>query len=117
MNSLDVWTILLSTIGLCFFITGTLGLLRFPDVFCRLHALTKADNLGLGFMLLGLIPQAVNMGVALHLLLIWGIILLSSASGCHLITQHVYHKYKGQIKSNKRSIGRDCGRHHDRTNY
>ena len=51
MNSLDVWTILLSTIGLCFFITGTLGLLRFPDVFCRLHALTKADNLGLGFML------------------------------------------------------------------
>ncbi len=54
MNSLDVWTILLSTIGLCFFITGTLGLLRFPDVFCRLHALTKADNLGLG---LSLIPH------------------------------------------------------------
>ena len=29
-----------------FFVGGTVGLLRFPDVYSRLHALTKADNIG-----------------------------------------------------------------------
>jgi len=33
-----------------FFLAGTVGLLRFPDVHSRLHALTKADNLGLGLL-------------------------------------------------------------------
>ena len=33
------------------------GLLRFPDTLTRLHALTKADNLGLGLVVLGLLPQ------------------------------------------------------------
>ena len=31
---------------------GTVGLLRFPDTLTRLHALTKVDNLGLGFIVL-----------------------------------------------------------------
>ena len=33
---------------------GSIGVLRFPTVLCRLHALTKADNVGLGFIMLGL---------------------------------------------------------------
>jgi multicomponent Na+:H+ antiporter subunit G len=33
--------------GAFFFLAGTVGLLRFPDTLTRLHALTKADNLGL----------------------------------------------------------------------
>jgi len=41
-------SILLLLAGAVFFLAGTLGLLRFPDVYTRLHALTKADNLGLG---------------------------------------------------------------------
>jgi hypothetical protein len=41
-----------------FFIGGTVGLLRFPDVHSRLHALTKADNLGLGLISMGLVVQA-----------------------------------------------------------
>lgn len=34
--------------GVLFFVAGTVGLLRFPDVFSRLHAVTKADTVGLG---------------------------------------------------------------------
>ena len=34
--------------GLTFFIAGSIGLLRLPDVYSRLHALTKADNVGFG---------------------------------------------------------------------
>ena len=44
--------------GVFFFFAGTVALLRFPDSLSRLHALTKADNLGLGFVVLGLLPRA-----------------------------------------------------------
>lgn len=84
----DIWTLIFSLIGLLFCITGTIGLLRFPDVFCRLHALTKADNLGLGFIVVAFIPQVQSPGVAFHLLLIWALVLLSSAAGCYLIARH-----------------------------
>lgn len=62
-----------------FFLAGTLGLLRFPDVYSRLHALAKADNLGLGCVLLGLAIQADSLALAIKLLLIWPLALAASA--------------------------------------
>jgi len=69
----------LLVVGAFFFFAGTAGLLRFPDVYSRLHALAKADNLGLGCVLLGLALQAESIAAALKLLLIWPLVL--SASG------------------------------------
>ena len=65
--------------GAFFFFAGTVGLLRFPDVYSRLHALAKADNLGLGCVLLGLALQADSLAAALKLLLIWPLLLAASA--------------------------------------
>lgn len=76
---LDGIGILLLVVGAFFYAAGTLGLLRFPDVYSRLHALTKADNLGLGFVLLGLAVQAESLTAALKLLLIWPLTLAASA--------------------------------------
>ncbi|WP_258934164.1 monovalent cation/H(+) antiporter subunit G [Nesterenkonia pannonica] len=47
----DLFGLALVVVGALFFTAGTVGLLRFPDVRSQLHALTKADNLGLGLML------------------------------------------------------------------
>jgi multicomponent Na+:H+ antiporter subunit G len=58
--ALDVFTVVAVLVGGFFFLAGTVGLLRFPDAFTRLHALTKADNLGLGLVVLGLLPQATS---------------------------------------------------------
>ena len=44
----DLFSIVAIGAGVFFFLAGTVGLLRFPDALSRLHALTKADNLGLG---------------------------------------------------------------------
>jgi multicomponent Na+:H+ antiporter subunit G len=71
--------------GCFFFFTGTLGLLRFPDAHTRLHALTKADNLGLGLVVLGLAFQARSPAALLELLLIWLFVLLASATTAYLI--------------------------------
>jgi multicomponent Na+:H+ antiporter subunit G len=71
--------------GALFFVAGTLGLLRFPDVYTRLHALTKADNLGLGLIAMGIAIQASSWMVGLKVILIWGLALLASATACNLI--------------------------------
>lgn len=86
---LDIWTVVAITAGGFFFLAGTVGLLRFPDSLTRLHALTKADNLGLGLVVLGLLPQgSVLMGV--KLVLIWGLVMWASAAVSQLIARTVY---------------------------
>ena len=78
--------------GLPFFLSGSLGLLRFPDVYTRLHALTKADNVGLGLIVLGLICQAESLGSALSLIMVWLLVLVASSASCHLIARRALHK-------------------------
>lgn len=65
--------------GAFFFFVGTVGLLRFPDVYSRLHALAKADNVGLGCIVFGLALQADSTAAALKLLLIWPLVMAASA--------------------------------------
>lgn len=77
----------LLSVGAFFYGAGTLGLLRFPDVYSRLHALTKADNLGLGFVLLGLALQAESVAAGLKLLLLWPLALAASASVSYAIAR------------------------------
>src|SRR5262249_57764297 len=69
--------------GNFFFIAGTAGLLRFPDALTRLHALTKADSLGLGLVVLGLLPHA-GLRDALALLGTWLLVLLATAPRARL---------------------------------
>lgn len=71
--------------GAFFFLAGTVGLLRFPDVYTRLHALTKADNLGLGFVAAGLAVDSGDLLVAGKLGITWALVLLSSSVSCQLI--------------------------------
>lgn len=87
MSASDLLQLGLIGAGSLFFIAGTVGLLRFPDVFTRLHALTKADNLGLGLVIAGLLPSAPSWPRALELVLIWNLVLLASASACHLVAR------------------------------
>ncbi len=92
MSFIDILTVLLLIAGAGFFLAGTVGLLRFPDVYTRLHALTKADNLGLGLMLAGLALQAESWTVVARLLLIWVLILLASSSVAHLVVRTAQQK-------------------------
>src|SRR5437016_13496908 len=84
---LDIFTVVLITAGAFFFLAGTVGLLRFPDTLTRLHALTKADNLGLGLVVLGLLPQAGSLRGGLKLLCVWALALLAGAMVSQLIAR------------------------------
>ena len=84
---LDVFTVVAVSAGTFFFFAGTVGLLRFPDTLTRLHALTKADNLGLGLVVLGLLPRADGIADALTLVAIWLLALLGGGAASQLIAQ------------------------------
>jgi multicomponent Na+:H+ antiporter subunit G len=73
--------------GVFFFVAGTVGVLRFPDVYTRVHALTKADNLGLGLIVLGLMPSWESIADALALLFVWLLVLVASATSGHLVAR------------------------------
>jgi multicomponent Na+:H+ antiporter subunit G len=77
-------------LGAFFFMAGTVGFLRFPDVYTRLHALTKADNLGLGLIVFGLSWQADSWAIVARLFLVWGLVMLASSTCCHLMAQAAY---------------------------
>jgi multicomponent Na+:H+ antiporter subunit G len=83
--ALNVLTILTVSSGAIFFLAGTVGLLRFPDALSRLHALTKADNLGLGLVALGLLFQMKGPSAALKLVSVWLLALLAGATVTQLI--------------------------------
>ena len=89
---LDVFSMAVIGAGVFFFLAGTVGLLRFPDALSRLHALTKADNLGLGLIVLGLLPRSTSLLVALKLVAVWALVQLAGATAAQLIGRAVRRK-------------------------
>ncbi|UXA20520.1 monovalent cation/H(+) antiporter subunit G [Mycobacterium sp. SMC-4] len=73
--------------GCAMYTLGTIGLLRFPDTRSRLHALTKADNLGLGLLVIGLSLAAGSVATVGLLILIWLLALAASATAAGLLAR------------------------------
>ena len=73
--------------GVVFFAAGSIGLVRLPDTHSRLHALTKADNLGLGLLAAGLALLDGGFFTAVKLLLVWLLVMAAGAASSHLIAQ------------------------------
>jgi multicomponent Na+:H+ antiporter subunit G len=84
---LDAFTMVAVSAGVFFFLAGSVGLLRFPDALSRLHALTKADNLGLGLVVLGLLFQVEEPSAALKLIGVWFLTLLAGATVTQLLAR------------------------------
>ena len=92
----NIATIVLVSAGALLFLAGALGLLRFPDTLSRLHAISKADNLGLGLIVLGLLPQMASIADGLKLLCIWLLAQLSAATASQLLARAVHRDRAGR---------------------
>lgn len=92
---IDILSAVLIMAGLFFFLAGSIGLLRLPDLFSRLHALTKADNLGLGLLTAGLALYVQDLLMTLKLLLVWLAVLAASAASAHLIARQTRRRETG----------------------
>lgn len=85
MGLVDALTVLLLVAAGLFFTAGTVGVLRFPDTLTRLHAVTKVDNLGLGFASAALLLQADSWLAAGAIALVWLLALAASATASYLL--------------------------------
>jgi multicomponent Na+:H+ antiporter subunit G len=77
--------------GVGFALIGAVGLIRFPDVFARMHAAGLIDTLAAALVLLGLALQAPTWLVAAKLLLIYLFILLTSPTATHALARAALH--------------------------
>jgi multicomponent Na+:H+ antiporter subunit G len=98
-----VSAVLLCLSGAFFFLAGTLGLLRFPDAMSRIHALTKADNLGLGLIVMALTITSGSVSTALKILLIWLVALAASSTICFLLGRNMLVRQQGGLANNQSS--------------
>jgi len=89
MSWLAVISAALCMAGGAFYLAGTLGMLRFPNTWTRLHAVTKADNLGLGLVVAALAFQSGSPPATLKLVLIWVLAVLAGTNACYLVGRHL----------------------------
>ncbi len=84
---LDVlsWICLLG--GAIFLLIGAIGVLRFPDFYTRLHAVSVCDTLGAGLVLVGLIFQGGLSLVTVKLLLIFYFMIFTGPTAVHALAQ------------------------------
>ncbi|MEC7386274.1 MAG: monovalent cation/H(+) antiporter subunit G [Gemmatimonadota bacterium] len=71
--------------GLFFMIVGTIGVVRMPDVYTRLHAAGMTDTMGAGLLLLGMCFQAGLTLVLVRLVLIYAFLLFTSPISTHAL--------------------------------
>ena len=71
--------------GLFFMIVGTIGVVRMPDGYTRLHAAGMTDTMGAGLLLLGMCFQAGLTLVLVRLILIYAFLLFTSPISTHAL--------------------------------
>jgi multicomponent Na+:H+ antiporter subunit G len=92
---LDVlsWICLLG--GAVFLLVGAIGILRFPDFYTRLHAVSVCDTMGAGLVLIGLMLQGGLSLVTVKLLLIFYFMLFSGPTAVHALAEAAF---QGKLK-------------------
>jgi multicomponent Na+:H+ antiporter subunit G len=88
---MDIVVIVLTVTGMLFFFATTVGILRFPDFYSRMHAAGKGDTLSSLMILLALVlynlheMNLANLLVAMKILLIVVFIFMASPTATHAI--------------------------------
>jgi multicomponent Na+:H+ antiporter subunit G len=88
---LDIVSWLLLSAGAFFFVVGGVGLVRMPDVYTRMHAVSVSDTLGAGLILGGLIMQAGLTLVTVKLFILGSLFFLTGPVATHALAQAALH--------------------------
>ena len=91
MDIMDVLSAILLLVGSVFALIGSIGIVRMPDVFTRLHAAGITDTLGAAGVLLGLALKAGFSLLLVKLLLMLAFLLLLNPTACHALARAALH--------------------------
>lgn len=84
---LDIASWILLVGGGLFSIVGAIGLIRFPDIFTRMHGASVTDTLGAGMILAGLMLQAGLTLVTVKLAFLGLFIFFASPAATHALVR------------------------------
>ena len=87
---IDILSGLCIAAGIVALITGSLGVIRLPDVFSRTHAVGMMDTAGVGFIILGLIIHEGFTLVSVKLALVGIFLFFTSPIATHAVAQVAY---------------------------
>lgn len=93
---INIIVIILISLGLFFFLATTIGLLRFPDFYTRMHAAGKGDTISSLIFLLGLAVynlhhfSAASILVSVKIMMIFVFIFMASPTATHAIIDAGY---------------------------
>ncbi len=83
----DIFSWLFILLGSAFVLIGAIGLIRFPDVYTRMHAASITDTLGVDLIILGMIVQSGLTLVSLKLVLIIMFLFFANPTATHALAQ------------------------------
>lgn len=87
---MSIVSIVLMLAGTFFFFSGTIGFLRFPDFYTRMHATGKCDTLGALFSIAGMVFYNGFSLISLKLLLIAVLVFFTSPTATHAILRGAF---------------------------
>ena len=77
-------------VGVVALLTGSLGLIRLPDLYSRTHAVGMMDTAGVGFIILGLIIHEGFTLISVKLALVGIFLFFTSPIATHAVSQVAY---------------------------
>jgi len=86
----NIVVVVLLVAGIFFMLVGTIGFLRFPDFYSRIHATGKCDTLGEGLMLTGLMIYSGFSFISVKILFLIIFILVANPTSTHAIAKAAY---------------------------
>ena len=83
----DILAGLSISVGVAALLIGSLGLIRLPDVFCRIHAVGMIDTAGASFIILGMTIYEGFTLVTVKLLFVGIFLFFTSPIATHAVAQ------------------------------
>jgi len=112
---LNIVSIILILSGLVFFLGASIGILRFPDFYTRMHAAGKGDTLSTILIMSGMAIQVIgnfegsSILVAIKILAIAVLIMLTSPTSTHLLMKAGYDDGIIPVSKDKKTKINDLG--------
>jgi len=112
---LNIVSIILILSGLVFFLGASIGILRFPDFYTRMHAAGKGDTLSTILIMSGMAIQVIgdfegsSVLVAIKILAIAVLIMLTSPTSTHLLMKAGFDDGIVPVSKDKKTKINDLG--------
>ena len=111
---LDILSWIALSLGGFFFLIGMIGLKRMPDVFTRMHAVSVAETLGVGLLIVGMMLQiedwTTDWLVAVRLVVLLLVLWITGPVATHALAHAALHAGEKPLLADEagRLVATDC---------